>query len=121
MDQAVRLGYADGTMSWAAAVTLGDSAGAEALAALPARLVRPVRDAQPAGEDRPAQRADRVAVGRPRRANADPRRDGATEAERRAAWLGEQAVAAADGSQALADGFWPGDVPWAAASLSSLR
>ena len=106
-------------MSWAAAVTLGDSAGAR-------RWLRYPRDSS--GRNY-AQRLVKIPLhsvqigfplGDARWANAALRRDCATEAERRAAWLGEQAVAAADGSQALAGGSWPGDAPWAAASLIEL-
>jgi tRNA A-37 threonylcarbamoyl transferase component Bud32/tetratricopeptide (TPR) repeat protein len=119
MDHAVRLGYADGTMSWAAAVTLGDTAAARGWLRYP-------RDSS--GRNY-AQRLVKVALhsvqaGLPlndaRWSNATLRRAGATDGERHAAWLGEQAVAAADGSPSLADGFSAGDTPWGAASLIEL-
>lgn len=119
MDQAVRLGYADGTMSWAAAVTLGDTAAAR-------RWLQYPRDSS--GRNY-AQRLVKVALhsvqtGLPlsdaRWSSATLRRDGETDGERRAAWLGEQAVAAADGRPSLANGFSAGDAPWGAASLIEL-
>ncbi len=96
LEMPVRRGYADATMSWAAAVTLGDSAAA---------LRWRGRGDDSAGMNY-SQKLVKIAlhsvqIGLPladaRWANAALRREGATAQERGSAWLGEQAVAFAEG------------------------
>ena len=111
METPVRLGYADATMSWAAAVTLGDSSAAR-------RWLQQGEDSAGANF---AQKLVKVALhsvqtGLPlvdaQWANATLRREGATEAERNSAWLGEQAVAFAEGRLVTSESLWPGDGAW---------
>ena len=119
MEGPVTAGFADGTMLWAAAVTLGDSAGAgrwraqgnESHINYVTKLVKMPLHA--------------VTVGLPledaRWANQTLRREGATEVERGVAQLGEFAVAAAEG-RLMSFGEWRFDEPgsgnpWIAANL----
>ena len=119
MEGPVTAGFADGTMLWAAAVTLGDSAGArrwreqgnESHINFVTKLVKIPLHAVTAG----------LPLGDARWANQTLRRDGATEQERGAAQLGEFAVAAAEG-RLIAFGGWRFDGagfgnPWVAANL----
>jgi tetratricopeptide (TPR) repeat protein len=119
MEAPVTAGFADGTMLWAAAMTLGDSAGAmrwrgqgsESHINYVTKLVKIPLHA--------------VTVGLPlsdaRWANQTLRRDGATGGERSVAQLGEFAVAAAEG-RLMSFGEWRffeegfGN-PWNAAGL----
>jgi len=111
METPVRLGYADATMSWAAAVTLHDTAAES-------RWLRRGEDS--AGVNF-AQKLVKVALhsvqfGFPLAdahwANAALRREGATEDARNSAWLGEQAVAFAEGRLVTSESLWPGDGAW---------
>ncbi len=111
MEAPVRLGFADASMAWAAAVTLGDSAGAR-------RWLEQGRDS---AELNSSQQLVKVAlhsvqVGFPlagaRWANVALRQHGATEQARSSAWLGEQAVAFAEGRLVPAEQMAPGGGAW---------
>ena len=111
METPVRLGYADATMSWAAAATLGDSAGAN----------RWLREGEDSAGVNFSQKLVKVSLhsvlfafplADAHWANATLRREGATEVERNAAWLGEQAVAFAEGRLVTPQSLFPGDGAW---------
>ncbi|HEV8124771.1 MAG TPA: serine/threonine-protein kinase [Gemmatimonadales bacterium] len=119
MEGPVTAGFADGTMLWAAALTLGDSAGArrwreqgnESHINYVTKLVKIPLHAVTVG----------LPLGDARWSNQTLRRDGATEQERGAAQLGEFAVAAAEG-RLVSFGKWNFDEaglanPWVAANL----
>ena len=111
METPVRLGFADATMAWAAAVTLGDSAGAR-------RWLEEGKDS--AGVNF-SQKLVKVAlhsvqIGLPLAdahwANVTLRQHGATEQVRSSAWLGEQAVAFAEGRLVPAEQMSPRGGAW---------
>jgi len=119
MEGPVTAGFADGTMLWAAAMTLGDSAGArrwreqgnESHINYVTKLVKIPLHAVTAG----------LPLGDARWANRTLRREGATEVERNSAELGEFAVAAAEG-RLVSFGDWSFDEaglsnPWVGANL----
>jgi tRNA A-37 threonylcarbamoyl transferase component Bud32/tetratricopeptide (TPR) repeat protein len=111
MEAPVRLGFADGSMAWAAAVTLGDSAGAR-------RWLEQGRDSAEANASQQLVKValHSVQVGFPladaRWANLTLRQHGATEKARSSAWLGEQAVAFAEGRLVPAEQMAPGGGAW---------
>ncbi len=119
MEAPVTAGFADGTMLWAAAMKLGDSAGARRWRGLGneshinyvTKLVKIPLHAVTAG----------LPLDDARWANQTLRREGATEVERNSAGLGEFAVAAAEG-RLVSFGEWRFDQaglsnPWIAANL----
>jgi len=119
MEGPVTAGFADGTMLWAAAVTLGDSDGArrwrgqgnESHINYVTKLVKIPLHAVTVG----------LPLGDARWANQTLRREGATDQERGVAQLGEFAVAAAEG-RLMSFGEWKFDEagfgnPWVATNL----
>jgi tRNA A-37 threonylcarbamoyl transferase component Bud32/tetratricopeptide (TPR) repeat protein len=117
MEAPVRQGFADATMLWSAAVLLGDSAAAR-------RWRSQDDDSTGINFFQHAVKLSlhSVQVGLPladaRWANATLRRRGATDRQRNSAWLGERAVAFAEGRLVTFDSVTGGGEAWNVAHLT---
>ena len=106
LDSGANAGAGEYTVSWAAAVAMGDSAGA-------LRWRKRIEASSQAFLPVPLVRAGRIAAGRSRWANARARREGNTAQGRAAAQLGEFAVAFAEGRLIdFGQGFPGGSSAW---------